>query len=59
MQMEASQRKCNICAVHLPLEPRPVLSVSSKARLLIIGQTPGTRVHETDIPWNDPSGKRQ
>lgn len=35
-----------------------MLSVSSKAQILIIGQAPGTRVHETGIPWNDPSGKR-
>lgn len=40
------------------LEPRPVIRVSSTARLLIIGQAPGRRVHETGIPWNDPSGDR-
>jgi uracil-DNA glycosylase len=47
-----------LCAAHLPLGPRPVLRVSETARLLIIGQAPGTRVHETGIPWNDASGTR-
>ena len=38
--------------------PRPVFRVSLTARLLIIGQAPGTKVHATGIPWNDPSGDR-
>jgi uracil-DNA glycosylase len=42
----------------LPLGPRPVIRVSATARLLIIGQAPGTKVHATGIPWNDPSGDR-
>ncbi len=42
----------------LPHEPRPVLRVHSGARLLIVGQAPGRLVHETGIPWNDPSGRR-
>ena len=51
-------RACTHCAVHLPLGPRPVLRAAPTARLLIIGQAPGTRVHETGIPWNDRSGER-
>lgn len=51
-------RACTVCASVLPLGPRPVLRVSTTARLLIIGQAPGTKVHETGIPWNDPSGER-
>jgi uracil-DNA glycosylase len=47
---------CRHCAGHLPHEPRPVVQASASARLLIIGQAPGRRVHETGIPWNDPSG---
>lgn len=47
---------CTVCAPHLPHAPRPVLRVSPTARLLIVGQAPGRRVHETGIPWNDPSG---
>jgi uracil-DNA glycosylase len=42
----------------LPLGPRPVFRASSTARLLIVGQAPGTKVHATGIPWNDPSGER-
>ena len=51
-------RACRVCARHLPLEPRPVLRANPSARLLIIGQAPGTKVHETGIPWNDRSGDR-
>lgn len=51
-------RACRICEAHLPLGPRPVLQVSPTARLLIAGQAPGRRVHETGIPFNDPSGDR-
>jgi uracil-DNA glycosylase len=54
----AEARACAVCAKHLPLGPRPVFRVSTTARLLIIGQAPGTKVHETGIPWNDPSGER-
>ncbi|MFQ5763403.1 MAG: uracil-DNA glycosylase family protein [Rhodospirillales bacterium] len=54
----AEIRGCGICARHLPLGPRPVLRAGSTARLLIVGQAPGTRVHETGVPWNDPSGER-
>lgn len=50
-------RACRQCA-DLPLGPRPVLRAAAGARLLIVGQAPGTRVHETGIPWNDPSGNR-
>ncbi|WP_237058765.1 uracil-DNA glycosylase family protein [Microbulbifer sediminum] len=51
-------RACRLCEEDLPLGPNPVLRASETARLLIIGQAPGTRVHETGIPWNDPSGDR-
>ncbi len=51
-------RACRLCAAHLPHEPRPVLRLAPTARLLIIGQAPGTRVHASGIPWNDPSGDR-
>ncbi|HEY9099671.1 MAG TPA: uracil-DNA glycosylase family protein [Thiobacillus sp.] len=47
---------CTVCAAHLPHGPRPVFSISPASRLLIIGQAPGRRVHETGVPWNDPSG---
>lgn len=51
-------RACTVCAAHLPFPPRPILRASTTARLLIVGQAPGTRVHESGIPWNDPSGDR-
>ena len=51
-------RACRLCAAHLPLGPRPVLRVCATARLLIVGQAPGTRVHDSGIPWDDRSGDR-
>ena len=51
-------RGCTHCAAKLPLGPRPVVSFSAKSKILLVGQAPGTKVHETGIPWNDPSGDR-
>lgn len=51
-------RACTICAIHLPLGPRPVLQVHPDATILIVGQAPGRRVHESGIPFRDPSGVR-
>ena len=51
-------RQCRLCEPNLPLGANPVIQASSSARLLVIGQAPGTKVHETSIPWNDPSGNR-
>ncbi len=51
-------RACRRCAAALPLGPRPVLRGRATARVLIVGQAPGTRVHATGLPWNDPSGDR-
>ena len=55
-RIAAEARACTAC--DLPLGPRPVFRVSTTARLLIVGQAPGVRVHNTGIPWNDPSGER-
>ncbi|MBO6503470.1 MAG: uracil-DNA glycosylase family protein [Kordiimonadaceae bacterium] len=49
---------CTICADKLPHGTRPVLQVSQKAKILIAGQAPGRRVHESGIPFDDPSGDR-
>jgi uracil-DNA glycosylase len=57
-QLLRDVRACRLCAEHLPLGPRPVLRMTPTARLLIIGQAPGTKVHESGIPWNDRSGDR-
>jgi uracil-DNA glycosylase len=54
----AEIRACRLCEAQLPLGPRPVLRASATARLLIAGQAPGTRVHASGIPWDDPSGDR-
>lgn len=49
---------CRHCEAFLPHGPRPVVQAGAQARLLIVGQAPGRRVHDTGIPWNDPSGDR-
>ena len=54
----AEVRACRICEEHLPLGPNPILRAHRDACLLIVGQAPGTRVHETGVPWDDPSGDR-
>lgn len=51
-------RQCTLCREALPNPPRPVLQASRQARLLIVGQAPGRRVHDTGLPFNDPSGDR-
>ena len=51
-------RACRACAGELPHEPRPVVRVSTDTRLLICGQAPGRRVHESGMPFTDPSGDR-
>ena len=51
-------RRCRLCAEHLPLGPRPVLQLDPRARILIAGQAPGRRVHESGIPFLDASGER-
>ncbi|MFD2246405.1 uracil-DNA glycosylase family protein [Pontibacter ruber] len=51
-------RACRLCEEHLPLGPRPVLRAATSARLLIVGQAPGTKVHASGKPWDDQSGKR-
>ena len=50
-------RACEICKPSLPLGPNPVVRASSKSKILVIGQAPGTKVHQSGIPWNDASGK--
>ncbi len=54
----AEARACRFCAGQLPLGPRPVLQAGASARLLIIGQAPGTKAHASGVPWDDQSGQR-
>ena len=51
-------RDCTICAPHLPHGVRPVVQIHPRARVLIAGQAPGRRVHESGVPFDDPSGDR-
>ena len=51
-------RACTVCAEHLEAGPRPVVRIGPSAPIVIIGQAPGRLVHESGIPWDDPSGVR-
>lgn len=51
-------RACRICAASLPQGPRPILTAHPSARILVAGQAPGQRVHQSGIPWKDASGDR-
>jgi len=54
----AGIERCRLCAAALPHEPRPVLRAHADARLLVVGQAPGRKVHESGVPWDDASGRR-
>ena len=56
--LRAAIAACTLCAAHLPLGPRPITRFSATARILIIGQAPGTKVHLSGVPWDDDSGNR-
>lgn len=53
-----SAKGCDICAAYLPHGTRPVFNIHPHSKIIIIGQAPGRKVHETGIPWDDPSGRR-
>ncbi|TAM52423.1 MAG: uracil-DNA glycosylase family protein [Paraburkholderia sp.] len=54
----AQIRACRACEAHLPHGPRPVLQIGRSARVLVVGQAPGARVHASGVPWDDKSGER-
>lgn len=56
-ELLAEVRACTVCADHLEHGVRPIVQASSTARIVIIGQAPGRRVHESGIAWDDPSGR--
>ncbi len=58
MQLISNIYKCSLCSKHLPLEAKPILQFSPKANIIIIGQAPGIKAHNSGIPWNDASGER-
>jgi len=51
-------RGCTLCAKHFSHRPRPIVRAKASARIMIVGQAPGTKVHDSGIPWNDKSGDR-
>ncbi len=51
-------RQCKICEAHLPLGPRPIVTAHQDSKIVIVGQAPGIKVHESGIPWDDASGKQ-
>ncbi len=51
-------RACTVCAAVLQAGPRPIVQIGAGARLVIIGQAPGARVHASGVPWQDDSGER-
>ncbi len=56
--LKANISACSICVKSLPLGPRPVIQISQRSRILIAGQAPGKKVHQSGIPFDDPSGDR-
>ena len=54
----AEARACTVCAPFLPLGPRPIVQAGAGARVLIVGQAPGSKVHLSGVPWDDASGDR-
>lgn len=51
-------RDCQICSAHLPSPPQPTLFVRPQTKILIVGQAPGLKAHNSGLSWNDPSGDR-
>lgn len=51
-------KDCTICEAHLPLGARPVVTAHKESKIIIIGQAPGIKVHNSGIPWDDASGKQ-
>ena len=54
----AEIRRCTLCAGNLPYPPRPIVQIEEQARILIIGQAPGIKAHDSSQPWNDASGDK-
>ncbi len=58
LQLLENVKQCRLCEASLPHDPRPVLQADPRARVMIAGQAPGRRVHESGVPFDDPSGDR-
>lgn len=51
-------KQCRLCENVLPFEPKPILQISAKSKILIVGQAPGIKAHERSMPFDDKSGDR-
>lgn len=58
IQLLEQVRACTLCQAQLPLGPRPVVQLDPRARILVVGQAPGRKVHQSGIPFDDASGDR-
>ena len=54
--LKSAIRECNICKDYLPFQPNPIFSYTDQSKIVIIGQAPGKKVHESNMPWDDRSG---
>jgi len=57
-ELKRNIKACTLCEEDLPFPPKPTFSLSTTSKILIVGQAPGIKVHESGIPWNDASGDR-
>ena len=57
-ELKRNIKACSLCEPDLPFPAKPTFSFSSTSKILIVGQAPGIKVHESGIPWNDASGDR-
>ena len=57
-QLLSEIRNCEVCVPHLELGPRPIVTAHIDSKIAIVGQAPGSKVHQSGIPWDDPSGKQ-
>jgi len=57
-QLKEEISKCTVCKEFLPFTPKPICSFSRRSKIVMIGQAPGLRVHESGVPWDDASGER-
>ena len=57
-ELKKNIKGCDLCKAVLPFSPKPVFSFSASSKILIVGQAPGIKVHESGTPWNDASGNR-
>jgi len=57
-ELKKNIKACTFCEADLPYSPKPIFSFSEKSKILIVGQAPGIKVHQSGVPWDDASGER-